>query len=76
LGRAARAAPASGLRRLGTEDIAVREEATARALAAADAGPRHFGRAEIDGGYLVSVSGDFKKRSLRSKRMCVDCLPD
>jgi hypothetical protein len=43
---------------LGGDDpmqTALREEATARALSAADAGPRHFGRAEIGGGYLVSV---------------------
>lgn len=43
---------------MGGEDplkTAAREEDTARRLAAADAGPRHFGRAEIGGGYLVSV---------------------
>jgi hypothetical protein len=43
---------------LGGEDprkTAEREEETARRLAASDAGPRHFGRAVISGGYLVSV---------------------
>ena len=36
------------------EQTAAQEEEISRALAAADAGPRHFGRAEL-GGYLVSV---------------------
>jgi hypothetical protein len=36
------------------EQTAAQEEDVARALAAADAGPRHFGQASL-GGYLVSV---------------------